>query len=80
MQITIDYLHINSKPLNHNESEIAGYRDALNEIHLNYEDIEFNENTILRLHEMMMNYTAHEDAGKYKTNNNYIIEEDSQDY
>ena len=68
----------NSKPLNHNESEIAGYRDALNEIHLHYEDIEFNENTILRLHEMMMNYTAHEDAGKYKTNNNYIIEEDSQ--
>ena len=24
----------NSKPLNHNENEIAGYRDALNEIHL----------------------------------------------
>lgn len=24
------------KPLNHNETEIAGYRDALNEIHLNY--------------------------------------------
>ena len=68
----------NSKPLNHNESEIAGYRDALNEIHLHYENIEFNENTILRLHEMMMNYTAPDDAGKYKTNNNYIIEEDSQ--
>lgn len=33
-----------SKPLNHNESEIAGYRDALNQIHLNYEDIKFNEN------------------------------------
>ena len=32
-----------SKPLNHNEAEIAGYRDALNEIHLNYESIEFNE-------------------------------------
>jgi len=68
----------NSKPLNHNESEIAGYRDALNEIHLHYENIEFNENTILRLHEMMMNYIAPDDAGKYKTNNNYIIEEDSQ--
>ena len=68
----------NSKPLNHNENEIAGYRDALNEIHLHYEDIEFNENTILRLHEIMMNYTGHEDAGKYKTNNNYIIEEDNK--
>lgn len=68
----------NSKPLNHNENEIAGYRDALNEIHLHYNDIEFNEETILRLHEIMMSYTGAEDAGKYKTNNNYIIEEDYQ--
>lgn len=68
----------NSKPLNHNENEIAGYRDALNEIHLHYEDIEFSENTILRLHEIMMSYTGAEDAGKYKTNQNYIIEEDKQ--
>lgn len=68
----------NSKPLNHNENEIAGYRDALNEIHLHYEDIEFNENTILRLHEILMSYTGVEDAGKYKINNNYIIEEDIQ--
>lgn len=68
----------NSKPLNHNEKEIAGYRDALNEIHLHYENIEFNENTILRLHEIMMKYTGAEDAGKYKVNQNYIIEEDKQ--
>lgn len=68
----------NSKPLNHNESEIAGYRDCLNEIHLHYEDINFSENTILKLHEMMMAYTGNEDAGKYKTNENYIIEEDKQ--
>lgn len=68
----------NSKPLNHNENEIAGYRDALNEIHLHYEDIEFSENTILRLHEIMMSYTGSEDAGKYKINQNYIIEEDTQ--
>lgn len=66
----------NSKPLNHNEKEIAGYRDALNEIHSHYDEMEFNENTILRLHEMMMNYAGYEDGGKYKTNNNYIIEED----
>jgi len=38
-----------SEPLNHNEQEIAGYRDALNQIHLHYKDIEFNENTILKL-------------------------------
>ena len=68
----------NSKPLNHNENEIAGYRDALNEIHLHFQYIEFSEDTILRLHEIMMNYTGSEDAGKYKTNDNYIIEEDKQ--
>ena len=68
----------NSKPLNHNENEIAGYRDALNEIHLHYEDIEFDEGTILRLHEIMMSYTGAEDAGKYKVNQNYVIEEDRQ--
>lgn len=66
----------NSKPLNHNENEIAGYRDSLNEIHLHYQDIELSENTILRLHEIMMSYTGAEDAGKYKINENYIVEED----
>lgn len=66
----------NSKPLNHNENEIAGYRDSLNEIHLHYEDMEFSEYTILRLHDIMMHYTGVEDAGHYKTTQNYIIEED----
>ena len=74
----IEIVNQNSKPLNHNENEIAGYRDSLNEIHLYYEDIEFNENTILRLYEILMSYTGAEDAGKYKTNNNYIIEEDKE--
>lgn len=67
----------NSKPLNHNENEIAGYKDAISNIHLHYDDMEFSENTILRLHEIMMSYTGSDDAGKYKTNQNYIIEEDS---
>lgn len=67
-----------SNPLNHNEAEIAGYRDALNKIHLEYDDLDFTEETILMLHELMMNYTAHEYSGKYKINNNYIIEEDKQ--
>ena len=42
----------NSAPLNHNEAEIAGYRDALNEIHLGYEHIDFRQSDILRLHEI----------------------------
>ena len=67
-----------SEPLNHNEAEIAGYRDALNEIHLNYKLIEFNENTILRLHEMMMSYSGDEYAGKYKDEDNVILEIDNE--
>ena len=67
-----------SKPLNHNESEIAGYRDALNQIHLNYEEIEFNENSILKLHETLMLYSGYEYGGKYKKDDNLIIEEDKE--
>ena len=67
-----------SEPLNHNEAEIAGYRDALNEIHLNYELIEFNEKTILRLHEIMMSYSGDEYGGKYKDEDNVILEIDNE--
>lgn len=68
-----------SKPLNHNEAEIAGYRDALNKIHLEYKEMDFTEETILNLHEILMAYTAYEYAWKnIKKINNYIIEEDSE--
>lgn len=66
-----------SKPLNHNEAEIAGYRDALNTIHLNYEVLDFKESDILKLHESMMLYTGDEHGGNYKTEDNLIIELDS---
>ncbi len=72
----VEIVNQSSKPLNHNEAEIAGYRDALNKIHLEYRNLDFTEETILKLHEIMMNYTTYENAGKYKINNNYIIEED----
>ncbi len=67
-----------SKPLNHNEAEIAGYRDALNEIHLNYKSIEFNEKTILKLHEIMMSYSEIKQGGKYKDEDNVILEIDRE--
>ena len=67
-----------TKPLNHNEAEIAGYRDALNEIHLNYKIMEFNENTILRLHKMMMSYSGNEYGGEYKNEDNIILEIDNE--
>lgn len=63
----------NSAPLNHNEAEIAGYRDALNEIHLGFEHIDFKERDILRLHEIMMAFSGDEYGGRYKTVDNVIL-------
>ena len=66
----------NSAPLNHNEAEIAGYRDALNEIHLGYEHIDFRQRDILRLHEIMLSISGYEFGGQYKTDDNVILEVD----
>lgn len=67
----------NSAPLNHNEAEIAGYRDALNAIHIGYENIDFRETDILRLHEMLMSMAGYEFGGQYKTDDNVILEVDA---
>ena len=66
-----------SAPLNHNEAEIAGYRDALNAIHTGHEYIDFRESDILRLHETMMSIAGYEFGGKYKTDDNVILEVDA---
>jgi Fic family protein len=67
----------NSTPLNHNEAEIAGYRDALNAIHLGYEHISFRQRDILRLHEMLLSAAGYEYGGRYKTDDNVILEVDA---
>jgi Fic family protein len=66
----------NSAPLNHSEQEIAGYRDALAEVHTGYYDMEFCQADIQRLHAIMMNIAGYTFAGKYKEVDNDIIEED----
>ena len=66
-----------SAPLNHNEAEIAGYRDALNAIHTGHEYIDFREVDILRLHKTMMSIAGYEFGGKYKTDDNVILEVDN---
>lgn len=66
----------NSAPLNHDEAEIAGYRDALNLVHTGYERISFSEKDILLLHEIMMTPSADSLAGKYKQTDNVIVEVD----
>ena len=66
-----------SAPLNHNEEEIVGYRDALNQVHTNYQYIEFRQEDILRLHEIMLSVTGYEYGGRYKNTDNCIMEIDT---
>ena len=66
----------NSAPLNHSEKEIAGYRDALAQVHTGYTDMDFRESDVLRLHAIMLNLAGYAYAGKYKEDDNDIIEED----
>lgn len=63
-----------SAPLNHSEAEIAGYRDALNAIHQGYEEMDFRESDILRLHAIMMSVAGYEFGGHYKNSDNVILE------
>ena len=64
-----------SAPLNHNEQEIAGYRDALNAIHSDFENIPLDEQSILNLHSVLLSFTA-TGGGTYKTSDNVILEID----
>lgn len=66
----------NSAPLNHNEAEIAGYRDALNLVHTGFETLDIRERDILRLHEIMLSY-APVSGGFYKQSDNVIMEVDA---
>jgi len=66
-----------SAPLNHNEAEIAGYRDALNLIHSGYDTIDVKEQDILRLYGILLNYTNYPARGQYKQSDNVIMETDS---
>lgn len=62
-----------SAPLNHTESEIAGYSDALIAIHLYYDVLDLRQSDILRLHETMMQIAGYEYSGQYRTGVHYII-------
>ena len=65
-----------SEPLNHSEQEIAGYRDALAEVHTGFTNMDFTQADIKRLHSIMMNIAGYSYAGKYKDYDNDIIEVD----
>ncbi len=63
-----------SAPLNHTEAEIAGYRDVLNEIHVNFAAHDFSEGDIRAFHAQMMCVANPEADGSYKKDDNVIAE------
>ena len=63
-----------SEPKNRNEEEIYGYREVLDIIHENYENIEFTKNNILTLHNRLYSYSGESHKGKFKTTDNSIVE------
>ena len=66
----------NSAPLNHSEREIAGYRDALDEIHSSHENMSLSKNMILHIHEVMTGIAGYQLSGQFKTEDNLIMEID----
>lgn len=65
-----------SAPLNHSEREIVGYKDALNEIHTSYKEMSLSEDMILHLHEVMTRVAEYESSGRFKSEDNLIMEID----
>ncbi len=63
-----------SAPLNHNEREMAGYRDVLNLIHTRYGEMTVNEELIKNFHRIMLEQTDLPYREEYKTEDNVIRE------
>lgn len=59
-------------PRNRDEQEIAGYRDALNIIHENFDAISITRNYILQLHKVLYSHMNNPMAGQTKSVQNYI--------
>jgi len=71
-----DILLDDRPPVTHDEREILGYRNALNDIYSNASSLDITEDTILHLHKVMLESTSTE-AGLYKKENNWIQEIDA---
>ena len=66
-----------SEPFTHDEQEILGYRDALDEIYRHHEELEIAGDLLKHFHMLMLGATS-ADAGGYKQQNNWIQERDEQ--
>lgn len=65
-------------PKNRNEEEIAGYRDVLELIHENYENMDITPNIILQMHKYLYKYSSKSIGGKFKDSENIIEETDEK--
>lgn len=63
-----------SHPRNRNEEEIYGYREVLDIIHENYENIGLTKNNILTLHNRLYSYSGESHKDKFKRIDNSIVE------
>ena len=61
------------RPETRSEQEIAGYRDALELIHENAEQMPFSVNVVLQLHQLVYRYHPSE-GGRWKGTDNDIVE------
>ena len=74
----LEIVNRNSAPLNHDEMEISGYRDALNAVHRGYGYLDFRQSDILGLHALMFRMSDSPVGGHYKLDDNLIIQVDGQ--
>ena len=59
-------------PKNRDEQEIAGYRDALEVVHENFDAIPVTRNYVLQLHKILYSHLNNPAAGRTKTVQNYV--------
>ncbi len=64
------------EPVTHDEYEIMGYKNVLNEIFTDYKNLDITEKNICHFHSVMMSAESM-DAGHYKTEDNWIQERNS---
>ena len=64
-----------SMPATRPEQEIAGYRDALSQIHESAKHMAFSVNVILQIHSIIHRYLPNE-GGRWKMTDNEIVERD----
>lgn len=68
-----DLVEEKTTPEDRSEAEIAGYRDVLNTIHSNHQNIPFTVGMVLQLHRDLMKYAGKE-GGRWKSVQNEITQ------